>query len=183
MIEPAYPAKKEKEMELYREKTQRGGYRRILSGTDDGSTFRVAVPMRCHTVEEAVAWLRPPEVPTGSLRQGEFFFRPGQPPEADDYPVQTTAAGSERQTHTQNEAEFSASHHAEECVAVWDTGNTMFLGRRHVHSHEWTGRPRYFVRGAVKHSEHTTLQLSEWHEVIPNRAHGPFPVRGFGRED
>lgn len=171
-------------MKITREKTKRGGYVRILSGSDDGSEFRVQIPTRCRTVKQAVAWLRPARIREDALRQGQFFFLPVKLPEGNDYPVRTPRPAPHWRTHCKYDARFSATHVATECIAVWNSGTPRFLGRGRLHGHHWTGHPRYFVRGEVTHAKHAPLSLgTTWHEVIPNRAHGPFPIRGFGRED
>jgi len=158
---------------------RREGTRLVLTGVDDGHPFQVPVPGTCATVAQALEWLRPPDVPEGAPRQGEYFFVPAAlPGEGSSAP---TRAGSWRETEHEVGATFSRSHHAEECVRVVTQGETAFVGRRqHVRTHEWRGRDRYFARGEVTHSrgEHPPLDLgARWHEVVPNRAHGPWPVR------
>lgn len=219
---------------------------RVLRGQDDGHDFAVRVPLRCRTVEDALDWLRPDDVPRGSLRQGEFYFIPsggphaaagcdhspkrgqcpnpqcewgkvysedpgdrgtacptcggsGQGPlgpagvhESDCGSSETTEAGSEYRWTVDWQATFSRRHTATRCRAVIKSGEVAFIGRRKVKTHAFRARPRYFVAGEVEHYEHGTLVLPahsrayhgiSWYEVVPNRAHGPFPVRGLGQED
>ena len=176
---------------------------RILVGQDDGQDFAVQVPLRLRTVEAALDWLRPAHVPADALRQGEFFFLPSPGPHAaagcyhptegkvrredcggEDY----TEAGSSYRWSVEWNASFSQTHRATRCYAVTKSGDVLFRGRRRMHSHAFVARPRYFVRGRVEHGQHGTLPLPRhadglWYEVIPNRAHGPFPVNGYGRGD
>ena len=154
----------------------RDGSHRVLAGMDDGSPFHVEVPLRCQTVGEALDWLRPDGVDEDTPRQGEWYFVRGDPePEGD----QRTEAGSWRSVTHASVATFDRAgrHMPAECLLVEARGETCFLGRRAVKSHAWTARPRLYVRGPITHPEHGTLTLADgWHEVVPNRAHGPFEV-------
>ncbi len=176
---------------------------RVLTGTDDAAAFRVVVPIRLKTVEEAVEWLRPPNIPADALRQGEFYLLPshgphveagcthpkGEPIRRDDCGSdEYTEAGSHYRYRAIGRASFSRTHAATDCKAVVKNGEVAFIGRRAVKTHDFTGRPTYYVSGEVTHFEHGTLALSEheqgrWYEVVPNKAHGPFPVWGYGPED
>jgi len=173
---------------------------RVLRGTDDGNPFEVTVPLRIKTVQDAVDWLRPDDVPQDALRQGEFYFIPSTGPHVvagcyhpdpdhiyreDCGSDEWTAAGSTYRYTVNWRASFSRTHTATTCYSVVKAGYVLFPGRRTLKTHPFTGRPRYFVRGSVTHPEHGTLalpphDLGEWYEVIPNRAHGPFPVTGYG---
>lgn len=150
---------------------------RSLTGMDDGHAFSVRVPLRVRTIREALDWLRPDEVGIDALRQGEWFFVP-RDPEAPG--TSHTDAGSERTIEHQSINTFDASgrHMPAECLAVLSHGDTMFIGRNGGgRSHSWIGRPHIFAKGVISHPEHGSLDLGDnWHEVIPNRAHGPFQV-------
>lgn len=175
---------------------------RFLRGQDDGHDYEVRVPLRCKTVEDALDWLRPDEVPADAPRQGEFYFvgssgphkaagcsHYGEPSPSDPYytycgSTEHTSAGSSYKYTVDSFASFSRRHRATECWSVVKSGEVCFVGRRRVKTHSFVSRPRYFVRGTVYHPEHGNLDLgSGWFEVIPNGAHGPFPVRGLGPED
>jgi hypothetical protein len=188
---------------------------RVLTGDDDGHAYRVVVPMRIRTVEAALDWLRPDDVPADALRQGEFYLMPSGGPHlmagcehdaatpavreailrGERDPRQTpcgseehTEAGSSYRWTVDDAASFSRTHEAESCWSVTKSGDVCFLGRKRVRSHGFTGRPTYYVRGYVEHAEHGRLELpahyqGRWYEVVPNRAHGPFPVQGYGRGD
>lgn len=183
-------------MELTVERSDRGGRVRILAGTDDGAPFRVRVPMRCRTTEAAIEWLRPPEVPPGAPRQGDLYFVPmvaehrlGTWKPSSLRERSETDAGSWREVEVDDGPLSFGRHEIEQgevpaCKSISRVaqarGETCFIGRKSVRSHAWTGRPRYFVRGTVVHPEHGTLVLGlTWHEVIRNRAAGPWPVRGL----
>jgi len=185
---------------------------RVLAGTDDAVPFRVVVPLRITSVEAAVEWLRPAGVPADALRQGEFYFLPSDGPHVEagcDHPAgrptnradcghgEYTDAGSHYRYNVTWGASFSRTHTAADCKAVVKSGSVRFPGRRTTKSHDFVSRPRYFARGSVQHDEHGTLELpchnplyqddpqhrGDWYEVVPNRAHGPFPVEGFGPAD
>jgi len=174
---------------------------RVLSGQDDGQDFAVQVPLRIRTVEDALDWLRPAGIAADALRQGEFFFVPSRGPHdaagchhesrilrEDCGGEEVTEAGSVYRWRVDWDASFSETHSATRCYSVTKSGEVMFVGRRRMRTHTFVGRPRYFVRGSVEHGQHGRLQLlnhgwGPWYEVIPNRAHGPFPVRGYGRGD
>lgn len=176
---------------------------RILEGEDDGHRYEVKVPLRCKTVEDALDWLRPEGLQADAIRQGEFYFVPSSGPHraagchhesgekvyrSDCGSEEYTDAGSEYRWTVDWDASFSRTHRAKDCYSVVKSGSVQFVGRKRVKSHSFTGRPRYFVRGPVEHSQHGTLELPKhaaglWYEVVPNRAHGPFPVAGFGPTD
>jgi len=154
---------------------------RTLTGVDDQHAFAVQVPATCATIGEALEWLRPDGVCADTPRQGEYFFARRDPP----------AEGSEsvgRRSHRYTRhvsARFSRTHNADEVIRVETAGETAFCGRRSIKTHGWTGRDRYFARGVVRHEagDHPDFDLgAQWHEVIPNRAHGPWPVRAPGRD-
>src|SRR3989338_442922 len=72
-------------------------------------------------------------------------------------------------------------HQVAECIVVTATGETAYIGRRSVRTHNWTGRPHVYARGLITHPEHCAIDLgTSWHEVVPNRAHGPFAVGSLG---
>lgn len=185
---------------------------RVLAGTDDGAPFRVTVPLHIRTVKDALDWLRPDHVPVDALRQGEFYFIPSAGPhraagcthpdpkrirEADCGSHEYSDAGSHHEYRVVWRASFSRRHTATVCRAVVKSGSVAFRGRRATRTHDYTARPTYYVRGEVVHDEHGTLTLpthdpsyqddplhqGDWYEVVPNRAHGPFPVWGYGPED
>lgn len=169
---------------------------RILHGEDDGHPYEVHVPLRIKTVEAALDWLRPANVPGDALRQGEFYFVPADDPHSQfcDWPdCERTGdhggywqEGPSHYRYDMSDAQFSRTHYANECVRVTKSGTVAFVASRGIRSHPFTGRPRFFVRGVVRHSggDHSELVLpGGWHEVVPNRAHGPFPVRGMGNDD
>ena len=157
----------------------RDGSHRVLAGMDDGHPFSVQVPLRCQTLREALEWLRPDDVPADALRQGEWYFVRRNPEPETDGMEQVSEAGSMRRVEHREIETFDerARHMPTECLAVLASGETCFMGRKAVKSHAWTGRPHIFVRGVVHHPEHGGLDLgAKWHEVVPNRAHGPFAV-------
>lgn len=175
------------------ERTAKGGNIRILRGQDDGSPFAVQVPARCKTIEQAIEWLRPAEVPADAPRQGDLFFVP-QPRDFKPSMLaesEYTPAGSYREVTVYHGPQALGNHRFDGIAGdtehkygvtrvVQAAGDTMFVGRRKVKSHSWQGRPRYFVRGIVSHPEHTAIDLGMlWHEVIRNRAAGPWPVSGI----
>lgn len=179
--------------EVITERNEKNRPERFLVGEDDGQTFKVRVPLRVKSVEQAIKWLRPAGVPADAPRQGEYFFVP----QAEGFKPSSlrdetyTEAGSYREVVVEDGPLSFHRHAIARCPdlaedakisrAAQARGSTCFIGRKRVCSHDWTGRPRYFVRGQVEHPEHGTLVLgSRWHEVVPNRAHGPFPVRGLG---
>lgn len=175
---------------------------RILAGDDGGSPFRVVVPLRIKTIDAALDWLRPAEVPADALRQGEFYFIPSAGPHVaagcrhgggrifldDCGSEEYTEAGSEYFWRVDWNASFSRTHTAVRCYTVTKSGSVLFRGHRKIKSHDFTSRPRYFVQGPITHGEHGSLELpphpqGKWYEVIPNKVHGPFPVVGYGQSD
>jgi len=163
---------------------ERNGRKRTAWYEAEGA--RVKVSSRCRTIKEAEAWLRPKEVPPGSLRQGEFYFVPvphdeiGDPDKPDGY--EQTSQYSWRAERWMHWAylDAKARHCPEECRVRLVWGETAFIGRKgRIRTHRWEARPRVFVSGSVSHPEHGDLELPQheggwWYEVIPNRAHGPW---------
>ena len=158
----------------------RAGQHQTLTGMDDGHPFSATVPLRCQTIGEALEWLRPDGVAVDAIRQGEWFFVPATPePEGRT----ESDAGSLRRVvhHTIDSFDRRGRHQVAECLVVIASGETAFVGRRAVKTHDWTGRPRVYARGLITHPEHVTVDLGPtWHEVIPNRPHGPFAVGSLG---
>lgn len=157
----------------------REGTHRVLAGLDDGHPFSVRIPLHRRTIGEALAWLRPQDVPAAAPRQGEWYFVRRDPePAGETY----SPAGSRRTINYISTDTFDhhRRHMPSQCLAVIADGATCFIGRKKIKRHEWTGRTRIYVRGTITHPEHGMLSLPEgWHEVIPNRAHGPFGVGAF----
>ena len=158
----------------------RAGQHQTFTGMDDGHPFSATVPLRCQTIGEALRWLRPDGVAEDALRQGEWFFVPATP-EPEGYTE--SDAGSRRRVehHVIESFDARGRHQVAECLVVIASGETAFVGRRAVKTHDWTGRPRVYARGLITHPEHVTVDLGPtWHEVIPNRPHGPFAVGSLG---
>ena len=158
----------------------RAGQHRTLTGMDDGHPFSATVPLRCQTIGEALEWLRPDGVAVDAIRQGEWFFVPATPePEGRT----ESDAGSWREVahHVIESFDARGRHQIAECLVVIATGETAYIGRRSVRTHNWTGRPHVYARGLITHPEHCAIDLgTSWHEVVPNRAHGPFAVGSLG---
>jgi hypothetical protein len=153
--------------------------RRVLVGYTEGG-WSVQVPLRCKTLQDARAWLRPAGVYEDTPRQGEWFFVRRDPPDADETAPNEWGTWSETIVEDALSFDRRDRHHPDECVRVYRRGETAFRGRKHIRTHRWVGRPRFFVRGDIMHPEHETLTLTDWHEVIPNQAHGPFAVGSWG---
>lgn len=188
------------QLELRPHPTNQKARQRILVGEDDGHRYEVAVPMRFKDPQSALDWLRPKDVPIDALRQGEFYFVPSENPHelfCDEEHCRsfnrhgsTWFEGTSDYQFIMERGDFSTSHYVPrsygESWRATKAGNVAFFGRRGVAHHQFSGRPRYFVRGTVVHArgDHADLVLpahpgGDWYEVIPNKAHGPFPVTGM----
>jgi len=171
----------------------RHGRQTWLVGREGQQIFAVRIrAKKIKTLDEALAWLRPEDVPHYALRQGDLYFVPlpgwsppllttnlTRPDFSDAIEFNQPPPRTWRRTCCQEFSRLPAHSHRLEQPGrvVWDEGETAFVGRKGVRSHPWRGRPRYFVRGRITHPEHGMLDVGYiWHEVVPNRAVGPWRV-------
>lgn len=122
----------------------------FLLGVDETAHFICALPRKVKSFAAAHKTLRPSHVPSGSLRQGEFFFvacKPRQIAELDKKLQARIRAG----TAVNNALERFSRHRAE---AVYKIG-------KRVYAKGWV------VDSRAKH--HAPIYLEEWYEVIRNR--------------
>lgn len=163
---------------------------RLLTGTDaDGCAVSAHVPLRCKTVDEALAWLRPADVRPDDPRQGDLYFSPVSRFSPDDtegvWAVEeerdTGTIHEVRVTYHRGERILGTRHRAEEMVVMERRGTVAFVGRRGVAYHDYVARPQVWVRGEITHPEHPTLDLDPelWHVVVPQRG-SDLPFGGVG---
>lgn len=123
--------------------------RHLLVGRDERQLFMCELPKPCTTVKEAHDALRPRHLRTKTLRQGEWFFVP---------------------------------------ASAWDCANVERALRGHVtvvrrnmainHFIPRAGKPHVvdelaplnalYARGALRHPDHKTIWLSDWHRIVKN---------------
>jgi hypothetical protein len=163
---------------------RKGEHRRRLTGWDDGHVWTVEVPSRLSTAEEALDWLLPEDADRFTLRQGEWFFlgvdystasycdeaiKYGSAVESEE----ETAAGSWHRTEYRRGDWAQTRHRAQEVVVAQKHGEVAFVGDKgRVRTHEYTAKPRLYVRGRITAPDHADLVLDGWHEVVGNRAVG-----------
>jgi len=163
---------------------RKGDRQRSLSGWDDGHLWTVKVPIRLGSAEEALHWLIPDEADQFTARQGEWFFL------GTDYRTasycdramwdgsavgdeEETDAGTWHETLYQRGEWMQTRHRAEQVVVAWKHGEVAFYSDKgRLRTHKYSARPRLFVKGKVTAPDHRTIEFSDWHEVIGNRAVG-----------
>jgi hypothetical protein len=120
--------------------------RRYLCGLDERHLF-IAQYSRGNTVEAARESLRG-EIEGGTLRQGEWFFIPLSRDELDRLRRDARRFAVLRKEPL---GPGGRPHVADEVIRIPGTQNAVL-----------------FARGRVRHVEHRTVRLREWHRVIRN---------------
>ena len=155
---------------------------KFLLGHDERHWFVAAVPGdSVRDVRTAIASLRPHEARTSNvIRQGEWFFVPA--PQLDVsraviHRQEPLSRGARSKPHICEElirrggetVMVSTAHPAGITLAQYgkltvdDPGARAWLWRRMVRDAE------VYVRGAVRHPDHKTVELDGWHRVYMNR--------------
>jgi hypothetical protein len=155
---------------LYVKRTTPAGSRHVLLGRDERQLFMEDVARNINTVAQAHKGLKPNTVTffegvVGKCpRQGEWFFVPLTLDE-----LEALAKGFEKKRFTieRNISLGDATgirggkpHTASEVVRV--------PGRLVENGFTVRGRPEVIVKGAVRHADHKSRQLSNWHKVVRN---------------
>jgi hypothetical protein len=165
---------------------RKGEHCRRLTGWDDGHVWTVQVPSRLSTAKEALDWLLPDNLIGNWRRQGEWFFLPVT---VDSYTAMFCDLASQygESVHKEKKTPFGSwhrtfyrraewtrtRHRAQEAVVAQKHGEVAFLGDKgRMRTHEYTAKPRLFVRGKITAPDHADLVLDGWHEVVGNRAVG-----------
>jgi hypothetical protein len=120
------------------------------------------------TVEEALASLRPPQVPEDALRQGEYFFVP-----APSVKPQAKAVLKQQPILTEHSDVM-----VEMRKGYWNAG--FRRENRHVATRMYLNGSVY-VLGMVRDAEHTHLKLGDgktWYRVVRNTALGGWNATG-----
>jgi hypothetical protein len=144
------------------ERFTRGVPQHYLCGKDESHLFIAHLPRRAGSVKQAHALLAP-VVPAdystrSSIRQGEWFFLPAIETDLTEL-ARIEVLGYGLRTN----------------AGIAETARWRRPGRPHVASairvlkgtSTDPGR-RVFVRGEVRHPDHRTLLLRDWHRVLPN---------------
>lgn len=121
----------------------------MLTGIDETAHFICMLPKKVDSVEEAHELLRPSRVAKGTIRQGEFFFKPASKTVVKS--IEKAIAGGRMPRMTKLEA---GSTHYTPC------GIKMGQGKR-----------KLYALGCIADSRtgrHDNIILTEWHEVIRN---------------
>lgn len=185
------------EMRVTRNATA-GPWRRFLCGHDEREWFAAAIPEKRPVTKvrdafealkpAAVRWAQNAErVPIGVrnrrrneafVRQGEWFFVPR--------PSMVLNAA-----HIRRDEPLSRTggkpHVVEECIRVGGTLVYVLQGQilSEAEHRKWLldqsggsdpwrpmrQHPQVFARGTVRHADHATIRLRDWHEVFVNNEH------------
>jgi hypothetical protein len=139
-----------------------GSKRHLLCGKDEQHLFVAPLAARVSTVHQAHAALFNPVVKQAearagaeAVRQGEWFFVPAR---AEQLAVIAAQAGK---------SVFVRIH-----VPVTD-GQGARRGRPHRVDELVVIGAEVFARGSVRHPDHKTVRLGEWHQVFGNREAPP----------
>jgi len=128
--------------------------RHLLVGCDERQLFMCELPRPVSTVKQAHEVLRPAAVPKGTLRQGEWFF----------------VAASDYETK-QIEGALAGTI----TVVRRKTGINRLIpraGKPHIADELVALDGLVFARGAVRHPDHATITLRQWHRVFRNTEAG-----------
>jgi hypothetical protein len=149
-----------------------GEKRHFLCGMDEQHLFIAELPYGVSSVHGAREALRAPEVPPNlksragrTVRQGEWFFMPTTARDRAEIEAAVRAGATQRSIGIAQAARISRAgrpHVADEVVVLRD-GNSARV-------------PRIFVRGDVRHPDHRTVTLREFHRTVPNRERFAQPV-------
>lgn len=156
-----------------------GGKRHFLMGFDERAhPFVAQLPRPVTTVRDAHAALKPAEVASGTIRQGEWFFVKPSKADVDELearlgkkrltierkvPIGPFYFGEIRGPRVRQMR--GNAHTADELVCVIDVKRA-----RHI-----------FARGSVRHVDHDAVKLPSWHKVIKNTE--PMTATGIGWVD
>jgi hypothetical protein len=172
-------------------------YSRFLCGHDERAWFVAAIPESAvaTTVQAAKDALKPPEVweamraydvpmdqrderwTHGFVRQGEWFFIPRPVMEVDGADI----LRNEPIRRGEGKPHWCEMLHRTGGETVWvcrayPNGLTPkeyarldpLERRRHWDWREMVRNAQVFVRGRISHSDHATIYLHEWHQVVMN---------------
>ena len=173
--------------------------RRFLCGHDERHWFVAAIPedARVSTVNQAVEALKPDPVKTvqgkigikikdlhkrktsGYVRQGEWFFVPRPDVTVQDFLIHKNEP-LRRGRGKPHKAEYLYRDGGETVYVCrqYPNGLTekeyreLISNNRRAKNYAWRTMRRnatVFVKGRISHSDHATVILDIWHEVIPNR--------------
>jgi hypothetical protein len=137
---------------------------RLLFGHDERHLFVAPLPDRAiSTIDQAFEVLKPEAVRHAQAagmrvrRQGEWFFVPAPNFRLlDGYPVHRKARLDPPRPRL--------------VPGLWNPPpGTPHLAEELVRVRKWSRQTRVYVRGAIRHADHATLKLKDWHRVLPNR--------------
>ena len=131
------------------ERSTSGGGRHMLVGCDERQLFMCELPKPCTSVKQAHEALRPAAVPKTTIRQGEWFF----------VPVTDHEHGNIKLALRGNHAVIRRNEAINRYIPR--------AGKPHI-VEEILPFGGVFVRGAVRHPDHKTIQLRSWHRVVKN---------------
>jgi hypothetical protein len=142
-----------------------GSKRHFLCGMDEQHLFVAELPYGVSSVAGAREALRAPEVPSSLrlrggriVRQGEWFFLPASVRERADIDAMIRLGKVFRGIGIAQAARLGRAgrpHVADEIVVLTDSGARPI--------------PRIYVRGHVRHPDHRTIALQDFHRTVPNR--------------
>jgi hypothetical protein len=153
-----------------------------LLGHDERELF-VVQSNRVNSIHDAIEALKPPEVRRAErqglkvVRQGDWFF----------IPLRTTFKITPAMILHRNETiggpnaarwgiRVGNPHVAEEQLLIFGDAHVRRLN-------EWVKVKNVllsvYVRGKIRHADHATLELRDWHRAVQNVVNGPTPTIGY----
>lgn len=158
--------------------------RRLLVGMDERHLFisQMRSDHKPSSVKQAHERLAPAGVPGSEkrrkkakiIRQGEWFFVPATPEEKEQIAAIVKLRGIESNTALGSDGSGRRSggkpHTAKERVRVGgstENETRTLRGRTRVFRSTRFGWVE-FVRGTIKHADHKTVKLQDWHKVLSN---------------
>jgi hypothetical protein len=152
---------------------------RFLAGHDERHWFVAAIPEKTpvSTVRGAKKALKPKvvqEASEGVIRQGEWFFIPRPNEKIDEKLVLhneplTRGRGSKPHRCAELVRTGGETVYVKGAQIVTEIAFAkMDMKAKRVGWQTMRRNPRVFVRGRIRHTDHKTIVLAEWHEVLMN---------------
>ncbi len=152
--------------------------RRFLVGMDESHLFIAQLTRPATSVKQAHEGLRPRGVPAGKaakrlkiVRQGEWFFQPASKEERLAIePLVKTGAVARNVGIGRGRGRMRGRAHvvSESVLLVVSEERTPIVRRGRTVGIQTARETIEFVRGRVRHPDHQTIELYEWHKVFLN---------------
>lgn len=175
-VERVWSPRKREHVDVVRKTSEEK--RRFLVGMDECHLFVAQLTSPATTVQQAHEGLRPRDVPAGRaakklgiVRQGEWFFQPASALERGLIEQHVARKGVDRHVRVgRGRGLMRGRPHevSESVILVLKETRTTVVRRGRTVGERFFRETLEFVRGRVKHPDHRTIELHEWHKVFLN---------------